>query len=194
MHTVDANGDLTQQYRSNSDRRPLHGARHASSSATRRSIYGERLNHDLGIYAQDSWTMKRLTINAGIRWEALNAQVLAGESPAGRFVPGAHTSSRDQGPAELEGLGAAVRGRLRPVRQRQDRAQVLAEPLQPGAHDRHRRQLQPAAVADARRCRGGTSNGDDIAQGERGCDGATRRRRLRDQLRQPVRRTSASPR
>jgi hypothetical protein len=34
--------------------------------------------------------MRRLTVNAGIRWEALNAQVLAGDSPAGRFVPARH--------------------------------------------------------------------------------------------------------
>jgi len=34
--------------------------------------------------------MRRLTINAGIRWEALNAQVLEGNSPAGRFVPARH--------------------------------------------------------------------------------------------------------
>src|SRR5438067_510476 len=32
----------------------------------------------------------RSSIAAGIRWEALNAQVLAGDSPAGRFVPARH--------------------------------------------------------------------------------------------------------
>jgi hypothetical protein len=31
--------------------------------------------------------LNRLTVNAGIRWEQLKAQVLASESPAGRFVP-----------------------------------------------------------------------------------------------------------
>jgi hypothetical protein len=34
--------------------------------------------------------MKRLTLNMGLRWEALNAQVLEGVSPAGRFVPERH--------------------------------------------------------------------------------------------------------
>ena len=48
---------------------------------------GELLNQDLGIYGQDSWTLKRLTVNAGLRWERLNAQVAEGASPAGRFVP-----------------------------------------------------------------------------------------------------------
>ncbi len=49
--------------------------------------YGERLNRDMGVYIQDSWRLNRLTANVGIRWEVLNAKVLAGKSPAGRFVP-----------------------------------------------------------------------------------------------------------
>ena len=44
------------------------------------------MNHDFGIYAQDSWTLKRLTLNVGLRYEKLNAQVLEGTSPAGRFI------------------------------------------------------------------------------------------------------------
>ena len=50
-------------------------------------FYGERLNRDLGIYIQDSWRLNRLTANVGLRWETLNAKVLAGKSGAGRFVP-----------------------------------------------------------------------------------------------------------
>jgi len=45
---------------------------------------------DLGIYAQDSWTMKRLTMNYGLRWEYFNVYVQAQDSPAGRFVPARH--------------------------------------------------------------------------------------------------------
>ena len=41
----------------------------------------------MGVYIQDSWRLNRLTANVGIRWEILNAKVLAGKSPAGRFVP-----------------------------------------------------------------------------------------------------------
>jgi hypothetical protein len=47
----------------------------------------ESLNYDMGIYAQDSFTMKRLTINAGLRWEALKGQVDEQFIGAGRFVP-----------------------------------------------------------------------------------------------------------
>ena len=86
-HTVDANADLTQQYRSNSHAASASRCPTASSSATHRCVYGERLNRDLGLYVQDSWRLNRLTVNAGIRWENIKAQVLASESPAGRFVP-----------------------------------------------------------------------------------------------------------
>ena len=85
-HTVDANGDLTQQYRSNSTGKAFT----VPDSVIVRNTpltYGERLNHDIGLYAQDSWTTKRLTVNAGIRFEVLNASVMAGESPAGRWAP-----------------------------------------------------------------------------------------------------------
>jgi hypothetical protein len=47
----------------------------------------ETLNHDLGIFVQDSFTMKRLTINAGLRYETLVAQVDRQEIGPGRFVP-----------------------------------------------------------------------------------------------------------
>jgi hypothetical protein len=49
--------------------------------------YGERLNYDFAIYGQDSWTMKRLTVNLGLRWEALESSVIGGTQPANRFVP-----------------------------------------------------------------------------------------------------------
>jgi Carboxypeptidase regulatory-like domain len=85
-HTVDANADLTQQYRSNAT-----GVRFSvpDSVLIRNTplVYGERLNHDLGLYVQDSWRLNRLTLNGGIRWENIKAQVLASESPAGRFAP-----------------------------------------------------------------------------------------------------------
>ena len=48
-------------------------------------LYGERLNYDAAIFGQDSWTMNRLTVNAGLRWEALNASVMEGTQPANRW-------------------------------------------------------------------------------------------------------------
>jgi hypothetical protein len=48
--------------------------------------YQDALLSDVGIYAQDTWTLRRLTVNGGLRWEYLNSEVSAAESPAGRFV------------------------------------------------------------------------------------------------------------
>ena len=45
-----------------------------------------RLKYDLGLYAQDAWTLDRLTLNAGIRFELLNSFVNTQSAPAGRFV------------------------------------------------------------------------------------------------------------
>jgi len=42
---------------------------------------------DLGLYVQDSWTLKRLTINPGLRWEYFNSAIQARSVEAGRFVP-----------------------------------------------------------------------------------------------------------
>jgi len=50
----------------------------------------EELLYDQGIYAQDQWTIKRLTVNAGLRYEWVNAQVPVQDSPAGRFVAARH--------------------------------------------------------------------------------------------------------
>lgn len=47
----------------------------------------DAMNADLGVYAQDAWTLKRLTTNFGARWEYFNSEVSPSTSGAGRFVP-----------------------------------------------------------------------------------------------------------
>src|SRR5262249_48805879 len=49
-----------------------------------------RLNHEIGIYAQDQWTLKRVTINLGARLDFLNEQLDAEDVAAGAFVPARH--------------------------------------------------------------------------------------------------------
>jgi hypothetical protein len=44
------------------------------------------LNRDLGLYVQDSWRLKRLTLNPGLRFEWFNGSLPAQSAPAGRFV------------------------------------------------------------------------------------------------------------
>jgi hypothetical protein len=47
----------------------------------------EKMNADLGLYAQESWTMDRLTLNLGVRYDHFNAEVPALSAPAGTWVP-----------------------------------------------------------------------------------------------------------
>jgi hypothetical protein len=72
--------DLIQSYQNN---RP--------TSVTVFSTPGARdvfVNYDLGYYAQDSWTMKRLTLNIGLRVDNFRSMYEESANPPGRFVPG----------------------------------------------------------------------------------------------------------
>ena len=171
-HTVDANGDLTQQYRSNAT-----GVRYwvPDSVIIRNTplLYGERLNRDLGLFVQDSWRLDRLTLNGGIRWENLKAQVLASESGAGRFVPARSTAAitslpdwKDWAPRfgavyDLFGTGkTAVRYSLN--RYNQIRTTGIATNYNPF--------LSQTSTALPWR----DVNLNDVAEGERGCTGFPR--------------------
>jgi hypothetical protein len=50
----------------------------------------ERLVADLGVYGQDTWTVKRLTVNAGLRWDYLNNKVGAQDAPGGTWIGPRH--------------------------------------------------------------------------------------------------------
>ncbi len=85
-HTYHMNGDLYQYYRSASTGVPFSVPSQVAVHNTPLALYGEKLNADVGLFAQDAWTLKRLTLNYGIRWEHVNSQVTAATSPAGRFI------------------------------------------------------------------------------------------------------------
>jgi Carboxypeptidase regulatory-like domain/TonB-dependent Receptor Plug Domain len=75
----DANADLEQNYRSG-----------VPDSVVIRNTpfrFRDTMNHDFGMYLQDSWTLRRLTVNGGLRFEWLRAENTALDSPAGRFAP-----------------------------------------------------------------------------------------------------------
>ena len=48
------------------------------------------MDRDMGIYAQDSWTIRRFTITPGVRFENFVGSVEEEDAPAGRFVPARH--------------------------------------------------------------------------------------------------------
>ena len=47
----------------------------------------EKVRYNMGIFAQDQWTFKRLTANYGVRLDFFNAMVEAQSLPAGPFTP-----------------------------------------------------------------------------------------------------------
>jgi hypothetical protein len=55
-------------------------------TANPRTYWTERLNANLGIYAQDQWTFNRLTVNYALRWEYVNEQVDGQPAQSGRFA------------------------------------------------------------------------------------------------------------
>jgi hypothetical protein len=52
------------------------------------------MNADMGIYAQDSWTLGRFTVNPGVRFEHFNSSNSARDVAPGRFVPFRHFDER----------------------------------------------------------------------------------------------------
>ena len=50
----------------------------------------ERLIADLGVYAQDTWTINRFTINAGLRFDYLDNKVEAQDAPGGTWIGPRH--------------------------------------------------------------------------------------------------------
>jgi hypothetical protein len=45
-----------------------------------------RLNADMGVFAQDKWTLRRLTMTGAIRFDYLNSEVPPQSAPAGRWI------------------------------------------------------------------------------------------------------------
>ena len=77
------------------------------------------MNADQGIYAQDSWTLGRFTINPGVRFEHFNSSIHGLSAGAGPLRAGAVLRGCARC-AELERRVAASRLRLGRAGQRQD--------------------------------------------------------------------------
>jgi Carboxypeptidase regulatory-like domain len=53
------------------------------------------LKANLGLFAQDKWTIDRLTLTYGARYDYFNGYAPAEDAPAGRFVPARHSDEVD---------------------------------------------------------------------------------------------------
>jgi hypothetical protein len=75
----DRQADLTQVY--------LNGIPDSVIVANTPIYLQNYLKAGAGIYGMDSWTIDRLTVSAGLRWEYINGQIQESYSAVGRFVP-----------------------------------------------------------------------------------------------------------
>jgi hypothetical protein len=84
-----ANGDIRANF--------LNGVANTATILNTPLNYQDNLKADLGIYGQDSWTINRLTVNYGARWEYFSSGIPEETSGTGRFV----ATSRTFGPIDM---------------------------------------------------------------------------------------------
>ena len=183
MHTRDANADLVQQvpqqrapaFRSRARQRdhPQHAARLRRAAELRHRHLRAGL-----VDAEPADGQRRPPLR-----EAEGAG--AGRGVAGRPLRAGAELRGHREPAELERLRAALRGGLRPVRQRARRRSSTRSTATTWRARPASRPTTTRCWRRPRRCTWRDVNGDDIAQGERGCTRLPERR-LRDQLRDAV--------
>jgi hypothetical protein len=75
----DINADLVQLYRNG-----VPDSVRVYNTPIRSNEY---LNANLGMFVQDAWTLKRMTLNMGVRFERFVAQIKNQTAAAGRFAP-----------------------------------------------------------------------------------------------------------
>ena len=52
--------------------------------------FEEALNADIGVFVQDQWTLRKTTLNFGLRYDYLNSEVLEQNVPGNRWLPARH--------------------------------------------------------------------------------------------------------
>jgi hypothetical protein len=157
----DGNADLTQQYTNGVPTNVVIRNTPVFRVGT------NRVSPDLGVFAQDQLTLRRLTANLGIRWEYFHGMVTPSESPAGRFVGARSFPEVDNIPnwknwAPRIGLAYDLRGDGRTaLKFGYNWFNQQASPSRPGSYDPVAQQTSTLRWVDL--------NLDDVAQGDRGC-------------------------
>ena len=126
--------DLIQSYQNN---RPTSVT--VFSTPGRADVF---VNYDLGYYAQDSWTMKRLTLNIGLRVDNFRSMYEESANPPGRFVPGRFFPGAAEPPELEQRSRPAAQRRVRPVRQRPNGVESELEQVLRAAHGRLRQHVR----------------------------------------------------
>ena len=172
--------DLVQNYQNN---RPTSVTVYSTPGA--RDVF---VNYDLGYYVQDSWTIKRLTANVGIRVDNFRSMYEESANPAGRFVPARFFPERRNLPnwnndiaprlsAAFDVFGngrTAIKASWSKYYERLTGG--FANTYAPGVQNENRNWFDCALNAAGTACSGVVlpTNGDDIAQDhERGPSGTT---------------------
>jgi len=156
----ESQADLTQEYRSGVP----------DSVIVRNSpldFADAKMIADSGLFVQDSWTLKRMTLTGGVRYEYFDAMIPEQGSSAGRFVGGRHFAAINHIPQfsdlvprlsvayDVFGDGkTAIKANI--SKYLDQRTLSLTTPYSPLA-------------AVTARVAWRDLNGDDIAQGELGC-------------------------
>jgi hypothetical protein len=114
----------------------------------------DNLDANIGIFVQDRWTIDRLTLSGGLRWDYLNTSTEPFTLGPHRWLPNRNVFDEVEN-VPAEGHPARIGG-LRPVRRRQTAVKASASRReqhrwrrateQPGEHGRHHHQR---AWADA---------------------------------------------
>jgi hypothetical protein len=150
----DLNADLTQRYRS--------GAPDSVTIYSTPSRSEEFLNGDIGLFAQDSWTIKRLTVTPGVRFEIFRSQISEQDVAPGRFTQARHFEKQDCMPCWVDvtprfGVAYDLFGNARTA------LKASVNRYMAGMTTSYARRYNPLALqSDTRTWR--DVNGDDIAQ------------------------------
>ena len=162
--------DLVQNYQNN---RATNVTVYSTPGA--RNVY---VNYDLGYFAQDAWTIKRLTLNVGLRVDNFQSMYEETANPPGRFVPARFFPERRKLPNwnndlaprlsaayDLFGNGrTAIKGSWSKYYERLTGG--FADRYAPGVQNETRNWFDCALNAAGTACSGVVlpTNGDDIAQ------------------------------